>query len=240
MVDRSGGRTGSGGGLFTVVSTAVLILAVVAVGVAAVLLGRTLVVAHSISDKAAIIATTGRGINTSTDSVIQLSRTNTTAASILESAKPLEGVLTRIVNSAGEINTLAGGINGTAGAINGVATGIGNSAGAINTSAVTIGKNAGGILNSAGTINGVAKDIDGKAGDILDVAKKVNRDAKDINDSLDKTIDVAKDIRGDTGNIVIQGVRILVTSSCIAQKLNTPVLVALLGPAGTSPTPDCK
>ena len=205
--------------MFNLISTLVLIVGVVVVGIAAVLLGRTLVLAHSLSAKAAIIATTGRGINTSTDSVIQLERTNQTAASILESAKPLGGALSSIVDTAGQINALAGSINGTAGAIDGVAKGINGSAGTILFSATTINGNAGGILNSANSINGVAKGINDKAADILEVAEKVNRDAKDINDALDKTIDVAKDIKKDTGNIGAQGVIAVSRTACIADKL---------------------
>ncbi|MGH3613579.1 MAG: hypothetical protein ACRDRK_13490 [Pseudonocardia sp.] len=197
------------------------------VGVAAALLARTLVVAQNISDKAATIATTGRGINTATDSIIQLNRTNEAASSILESARPLEASLTTIVGTAGEINTLAGSINGSAGSINGSAGGINNSAGTINTSAIAINDNAVKILGSATTINGVASGINGKAAEILDVAQRIDVDAKNINTELDETIGIAKDIKGDTAAILREAIEARETSSCIAEKLNFLVLPLL-------------
>jgi len=222
-----------------VVSLVVLVVAVLGVGVAAALLSRTLVVAQNISAKAATIATTGRGINTATDSIIQLNRTNEAASSILESARPLEATLTTIVNSAGEINNLAGSINGSAGSINGSATGINNSAGTINASATTINANAGKILGTATTINGVANGINGKAAEILDVAQRIDVDAKNINTELDETIGIAKDIKGDTGAILREALEARQTSSCIAEKLNLVILPAPIGP-GNAGSGDCR
>ena len=219
----SGGRPGSGGGLFNIISAVVLIVGVLAVGIAAVLLARTLAVAHSISTKAAVIATTGRGINTATDSVIQLNRTNQTAASILNSAKPLQGALAGIVGTADEINALAGSINGSAGSINGSATGVNSSAGTINTSAVAIETNAVHINNSAGTINGLAKDINSRAADILDIAQRVDTDARHINEALDYTIGIAHAIKGDSSDIVGQAYRARTTSSCIAENCSRSI-----------------
>lgn len=239
MVELANGARGRSGGLFTAVSLVVLVVAVLGVGVAAALLARTLAVAQNISDKAATIATTGRGINTATDSIIQLNRTNEAASSILESAKPLEGSLTTIVNSAGEINTLAGSINGSAGSINGSAGGINNSAGTINTSAIAINDNAGKILGNATTINGVATGINGKAAEILDVAQRIDVDAKNINTELDETIGIAKDIKGDTAAILREAIEARQTSACIAEKLNLVFLGSLLN-ADNPSSGDCR
>ena len=230
MVDRSRGRS-SGGGLFTTVSLGVLVLAVVLVGVAAALLANTLIVAQSISGKAATIASTGRGINTATDSIVQLQRTNQSAASILESAKPLQGLLTTIVNTAGEINNQAGSINGSAGSINGSATGINGSAGSIIGSATAINTNAGNILGSATRIDPLARDINTEAASILGTARLVDRDAKDINDALDRTISIARDIKRDSSDILDEARDARQTSSCIAEKL-------LAGPPASSG--DCR
>jgi methyl-accepting chemotaxis protein len=208
--------------VFGPVSVAMIIATLIAVAVLAVLLGRTLAVANSINGKAQVIATTGRGINTSTDSVIQLVRTNQTAESILASARPLQPSLGQIVSTADDINTLAGSINSTAGVINNSATGINNSAGSIRGSAATINGNVDRIDGTAGRINGLATDINGKAGDILDVALHIDSDAGDINHHLDDTIGIAHDIHGDTGNIVGQAGRARVTSSCIGAKLLAP------------------
>jgi methyl-accepting chemotaxis protein len=199
-----------------------VVATLIAVAVLAVLLGRTLGVANSINDKAQVIATTGRGINTSTDSVIQLVRTNNTAKSILTSAQPLQGSLAQIVGTADDINVLAGSINTTAGAINNSATGINNSAGSIRTSATTIKGNVDRIDGTAGRINGLATNINSKAGDILDTALHIDSDAGDINHHLDDTIGISHDIHGDTKNIVGQADHARTTSSCIGAKLLAP------------------
>ncbi len=219
MADRRPGNAGSGGGIFNLVSVIVLVVAVLGVGVAAVLLARTMAVAQSINAKATVIAQTGRGINTATDSIVLLNRTNEHAASILNSAKPLEAVLTTIVSTAGEINAQAGSINASATSINDSAGGINASAGSINTSATTINTNAMNINSTAQTINGVAKDINGKAAEILDVAKRIDVDAKNINDKLDGTIATAQLIKGDSANILQEAIKARYYSDCIAQKL---------------------
>ena len=68
-----------------------LLIVVAVVAVAVVLLQRTAWHAERINDKAGVIATTGGGINTATQAVLKLGRTNELAGSILETAKPLEG-----------------------------------------------------------------------------------------------------------------------------------------------------
>src|SRR5207302_893650 len=102
------------------------------------LLARTARAANRINHKAENIAKTGQGINTATDSVIQLNRTNQTAGSILESAKPLEGKLAQVVTLAQSVDGLAKSINGTAGTINSTGGTINGTASAINGSAVKI------------------------------------------------------------------------------------------------------
>jgi methyl-accepting chemotaxis protein len=199
-----------------------VVLTLIGIVALALLLGRTLAVANSINDKAQTIATTGRGINTSTDSVIQLVRTNKTAESILASAKPLQPSLAQIVGTADDINALAGSINSTAGTINSTATGINDSAGSIRASAATINGNVGHIDATAGRINGLATNINSRAGDILDVALHIDSDAGDITHHLDDTVGIAHDIHGDTTNIVGQAGLARMTSSCIGAKLLAP------------------
>lgn len=205
--------------LFSVASIAVLVVAVVAVGFAAALLARVMTAAQSINEKAAVIATTGRGINAATDTVIQLTRTNEIATSILQSAKPLEGTLTDIRNSAAAIDELAASINASAGAINATAGEINTSATRINQSAVEINRNASSILSSAVTINRTAQGINQEAGSILQVAQLIDRDAENINDNLNATIAFATAIKNDTGDILVQALKARQTSGCIAEKL---------------------
>jgi len=128
---RSDNRTPEGSGGVRGVNLVIIVLVVLAVAGAALLLARTVNIAQRIDKKAQHIATSGRGINISTDSIIQLTRTNKIAGSILTSAKPLEGKLTAVVGTARSIRGYATSINGRASTIN-------NTAGAINTSATTI------------------------------------------------------------------------------------------------------
>ncbi|MCP9490536.1 MAG: methyl-accepting chemotaxis protein [Solirubrobacteraceae bacterium MAG38_C4-C5] len=175
----------------------VLVIVVAVVGVAAVLLARTVQEAQAINAKAQNIATTGRGINEATDSVVQLNRTNELAESILNSARPLDTQLGRIVSTATGIDTRAASINSKAGSINSTAGSINSTAGSINTTAGTINANAGeingaageinssaGSINStAGAINSSAGSIDTSAGEINSSAGRINTSAGEINDS---------------------------------------------------------
>ncbi|MBA3840835.1 MAG: hypothetical protein H0X55_11160, partial [Thermoleophilaceae bacterium] len=75
---------------FRVTNAVIILVVLVAAGIAAWQLARVTSAAQSISAKAANISQSGRGINIATDSVIQLDRTNRTAKSILRSAQPLQ------------------------------------------------------------------------------------------------------------------------------------------------------
>lgn len=185
-------------GAFNLASIAVLAVVVVALGAASILLGRTLGEANSINAKAENISRTGRGINTATDAVIQLNRTNDTAASILETATPLEGQLNEIIALAQEIDQLAASINGTAGTINSTASTIGNTA---------VG------------INDNATGINSEAAQILDVARRINSDVADINELLASTVDIARRINGDSNNIINEAVDIRETAKAIEDSL---------------------
>lgn len=168
-------------GAASLLSAVVLAVVLLATGVTAVLLGRVMDAATNINEKAAAIAESGRGINIATDSVIQLRRTNDIAASILDSAQPLEGQLTGIVEAARGIDAAAASINGTAAAID---------------------TSASAIDGSADTVGGTARGINARAAEILAIARRIDDDARRINENLDATIRLARAIRGDTSNIV--------------------------------------
>jgi hypothetical protein len=225
---------------FTTASVIVLVIVVAVVGIAAVLLAKTVQNAQSINDKAQNIATVGKGINEDTDSVVQLTRTNQLATSILGSADPLEGQLNGIVSTAKSINGLAGSINGTAGAINssattinGTATDINSSAGDINSAATSINNSAGSIEGSAtainsrartinasaSSINGSANSIDSLASSILGTAHAVDTDVRLINQNLEVSLGIVRDVKSDTGNILLQATSALDTAACIDKKL---------------------
>lgn len=185
-----------------------LVVTVLVVLVAAGLLQRTASTASSINDKAKDIALTGRGINESTDSIIQLNRTNELATSILNSAVPLQGKLAEIVNQANTINGAAGSINGSAGSINGSAV-------SINGTAKGIGGSAGSIGGAASRINSNTVAINREAAGILDVARSIDRGVAQININLDTTIPIARAVLSDTNGIVGQAVNAKVNAACI-------------------------
>src|SRR5215210_6319290 len=109
-----------------------LLIVVAVVAVAVVLLQRTAWHAEHINDKAGVIATTGGGINTATQAVLKLGRTNELAASILETAQPLEGKLDEIVRLAKSVDGLATSINSRASTILGTARSINDGVAQIN------------------------------------------------------------------------------------------------------------
>ena len=224
----------------TRVAAIVLVVVVVAAGLTTWLLARVMTAAQSINDKAASISQNGRGINASTDSVIQLRRTNRTAASILTTAAPLDVKLSRVIALARDINGTAGSINSTAGAINSTAGTINSTAGTINSTAGTITSTAGTITSTAGRINSTAGSIHGSArqidstastidgtaagintaaAGILVVAKRIDRDVALINHNLDSTIALARAVKGDTGDIVGQARAAHHYAACIDQKV---------------------
>lgn len=205
-------RVRSQEGAINVVSAIVLVVVLVAAAITAWLLGRTLNAAQNINGKAETIARTGQGINTATDSVVQLNRTNQTASSILQSAGPLDEKLATIVSLAKEVNGLAVSINGTAGTIN-------NTAGTINGTAGKINSTAGQINTTAGQINTTASGINAQAAAILDVAKRIDNDVFQINDRLDGTIALAQAIKGDTGTILGEAGSAHHNAACIDNKV---------------------
>lgn len=220
-------RVGAGQAGSAVVSNLVTV-AIVAVSLVTLvtLLQRTTSVADSIDAKAKRISRTGQGINTATDSVIQLNRTNETAASILATADPLQGKLDQIVRVAQSIDGRAGSILGTAKDINVTGAKVNGTAGTINKTAKDINGTAGAIHGTAlaidgtaGKINGTAKDINAQAAAILDVAKRINSDVAAINQSIDGTLGIVGAVKGDTGNILVQAQTADHLAKCIDQRL---------------------
>lgn len=143
-----------------------LLIVVAVVAAAVILLQRTAWHAEHINDKAGVIATTGGGINTATQAVLKLGRTNELAGSILETAKPLEAKLDEIVRLAQSVDGLATSINNSAGTINGTARGINGTAGT--------------ILNTARSINDGVAQININLDDTLRLANMIKTDTGNI------------------------------------------------------------
>lgn len=225
---------------FTLASVIVLVIVVAVVAIASILLARTVQTAQAINAKAQRIAKNGRGINKSTDSVIQLTKTNDLARSILTSATPLQGQLAGIVGTANRINGLAGSINSTALRINSTASSINSSATNINAAATSINGSASSILTSAGSINNNAGSINNSAGSINNSARNVNTsvrsirtnaksilntarvadvDVQLINRNIDVALGIVGSVKTDTGNILNQAVGAHDTAACIDREL---------------------
>ena len=143
-----------------------LAVAAVVIVIAVVLLVRTITLARSVNDKTETIAATGRGINTATDAILQLDRTNQFGTSILETSKPLPGGVGRIVQIAQAIDGLATSINGTALDINSTAKGINST--------------AAGILTTAQSINRGVEQINRNVDTTIDIARRIKDDTANI------------------------------------------------------------
>jgi cell division protein ZapA (FtsZ GTPase activity inhibitor) len=227
--------SGASGGVQGI-NVIILVLVAASVTIAAGLLAETVNTARAIDKKAKSIRDTGIGINTATDSIAQLQKTNKIASSILRTASPLDAVLTKIVararsinNDATSIDSLASTILSTAGTINtsattisGVATDINSTAGTINGTAGNIDDVAGGINSIAGTINRTAGSINQTAGPgsgILGVARLIDQDAAQIVGSssagLTQTLAIANGIKSDSGDILGDSDTIKDTAACI-------------------------
>lgn len=157
-------------------ATFTLIIVIAVVAVAVVLLYRTAWTAQSIDNKAGNIAKTAGGINTSTDAVLKLERTNELAGSILETAKPLQGELDEIVGLAKSIDGLATSINGSAGTINGTAKNINGTVSTILNTARSINAGVIQINRNIDTTIAVANQIKVDTGNILGQAIQANRE----------------------------------------------------------------
>lgn len=211
---------------FTIASVITLVIVVVVVGIAAVLLARTVQEAQQINSKAQNIATNGRGINSSTDAVIQLRRTNKLATSILKSATPLQPQLGGIVNTARGIDALAGSINVSAGSINTTARSINTSAGQINQSAGAINAAAGDINQSAGSINRSAGRINRSATAINASATAINASARSVNTSAGAINLTARGIDRTARSILRTGRRVDTDVRLINQNLDVTLRLA--------------
>lgn len=201
----------------------VLVLVLVVTVVAVVLLTRTLTQARSINAKASNIAQTGRGINASTDAIIQLNTTTQLGDSIEATADPLVGQLNTVI---------------------GLAKSIDNKATTIRESALTINGTAKTIGGSGSSINNSARGIEGQLAVIDPQIKSIREGVAQINRNVDTTIGIAGALRVDVGNILNQTVRgpdgLIVNAACIDNKTSRGLnVLGLLASPGVN-DPDCR
>jgi uncharacterized protein YoxC len=212
----------------------VVLLAVIgATMLTGVLLARTMRATDRINAKVKNIARTGQGINSATDSVIQLSRTNELAGSILGSTQPLAGDLAAMVEQAKALDALSGSLDANTGAINGTvaqllatANGMSATAGGINASTRKIAATSAGIAGitnevskSTGTLNATAKGIHAHLAELLDTTKKLGYDVAEINKRVDFGLALDRAIRIDTTNLLGQVALTQRYIACIDRKV---------------------
>lgn len=212
----------------------VVLLAVIgATTLSGVLLARTMRATDRINAKTKTIARTGQGINSATDSVIQLSRTNELAGSILASTQPLAGDLAAMVDQARALDALSGSLDTNTAAINttvaqllATANGMSATAGGINTSTKRIAATSAEIAattnevsGSTGVLNATAKGIHAHLAELLDTTKKLGADVTEINQRVDVGLALDRAIRIDTANVLAQVVLTQRYVACIDRKV---------------------
>jgi methyl-accepting chemotaxis protein len=212
----------------------VVLLAVIgATAVTGLLLARTMRATDHINSKVKDIARTGQGINTATDSVIQLSRTNDLAGSILGSTQPLAGDLATMLEQAKALDALSGSLDTNTGAINATvaqllasANGMSATAGDIHATtkkvAATAAEVAGttnDVSRSTDTLNATAKGIHAHLAELLDTSRKLGYDVSEINKRVDFGLALDRAIRIDTTNLLGQVALTQRYVACIDRKV---------------------
>ena len=137
----------------------VLVILLIVVAVTVLFLTRTLLIGMSINEKAEDIASTGRGINTATDAILQLDRTEGFGKTIHESTDPLEGKVNRIIAQATSIDNTASSINNSATSIGGSASSIGGAVTSIQSLARLVDRDARLINENVSGTRRIAADI---------------------------------------------------------------------------------
>lgn len=165
---------------------------VIAWALAAVLmLTGTLVAAQQIDERVFEIRNLVTDIGDGTQHVALTQEINESAAGILDAAAPLSAQLDDVIASAGSIDGTVTQILGTAGEINSVA------AGQINPNVLAIGGSEAGIRGSVDSIHGSFVAL-------LPVVQDINQGIADINQRVDVVLGEVHGIKGDTGAIVSQ------------------------------------
>lgn len=216
----------------SLLNAVVLVTVLAATGLTGLLLARTMRATDRINAKAKVIAKTGQGINSATDSVVQLGRTNEFASSILASTQPLAGDLATMVEHARALDTLSGSLDASTGAINATvarlltsATGMSLTAADINASTKKIAASSAevdattkAVAGTTGALNTTAKGINASLAGLLDATRKIGDDVVKINQRLDTGLALDKLLKVDTGNLLAQVALTQRYAACIDRK----------------------
>lgn len=177
------------------------------------LLYRTQSNAAEIRELTVQIAESGRGINSYTDSVIQLDRTNKLAASILRSVEPVDENL-------GGVAALASRIDGSVASIRQSSRSIDGSSASIKKSSVAIRDDVAGLSSTAASINTSLKGVNANAAAILRTAAAIRRGVEAIGTNLAATARITRQILRDARGIDTRLVRTDHLAGCIDNGLN--------------------
>jgi septal ring factor EnvC (AmiA/AmiB activator) len=187
----------------------VLVLSATSVG----LLWRTASNADAIQHRTHRIAASARGVNTYTDALLQLDRTNAAAASILLSVLPTNEALDQVQARAKEINALLASIRDSSGSLD-------TSSGAINKAAASISDQLRTLGVTGDQLRSSAEGINTDAARILAELTAIAKGVSLINGDLSVTRAVLAAILADTGNIDTATTRTAHLSACIDAGLN--------------------
>ena len=177
------------------------------------LLYRTQVNAAAIRSETNRIAATGQGVNSYTDSIIELNQTNNLESSILARVQPLHGALAKIGVLTSDINSSVTALASAAGSIDA-------SAKSINTSAVSIRDDVAGIRSTTADINSSLTGVNANAGRILANAQQVQQGLAVISSNLNTTLRVTSQILSDAQGISSGMDRTNHEAACVDNGLN--------------------
>jgi hypothetical protein len=187
----------------------VTVLALVAVG----LLWLTAHSAAQIQHRTSRISSSARGVNTYTDAILQLDRTNAAAASILLSILPTNEGLDQIQARATDINALLASIRTSTGSID-------SSSRAMNTATGSISDQLRGLGVSGDRLRTTATGLNADATRILAQLTAISRGVSLIDADMAVTRAVLAAILADTGNIDTATKRTAHLTACIDAGLN--------------------
>lgn len=183
------------------------------------LLVQTLSFVESIRKKTVIIATTGRGINDVTDSVLLLTRINKNVDSINGTVSPIEGQLRQVLDLATVIDGRVSSVTGSVQAIGGQVGSVASKASGLDGQVKAIGGDVVNIGATVGKLNPQVKTIDKEVTTILGLVKIVEGDVNAIVGKIDPVIGTVAAIKGDTGNIVVGVKEAKRLAGCIYKKV---------------------
>jgi hypothetical protein len=177
------------------------------------LLYRTASNAAQVSSETQRIASSGRGINSYTDSIAQLDKTNKLTASILGS---LGGLTTNLAGIDGATRS----IDGRTSSIQASTASIAGSTDSIDSSERSIGSSVRSISSSVGRINTSLAAVNVNAGRILATSLSIQRGVRLISSNLAATRGITNQILAEATDIAQRGHVTDHEAACIDNGLN--------------------